>query len=707
MATITTGQIAAFSNGSSTDTGWVGYSYATPRVIRYAFTVPASGCTSLSVSGIQASRGASSNPSASDLASVRFYIGTNPNSHVNAHGSGYAYTGSLRYDGFNSSTGRDTFSLSTNINLLAGTYYLFIFPGYTSNNVYFNFTYASGVNVTLTLTSGGSYVAVTLTLSQGVGTQLSVAKGGVPITSGATVYTGDALTVTYSAETGYTNAACTAGGASVASGGTVTVGTTDLTVATTAVPAPYTLSLQPGTGTLISVSRTDSPIGGGASGILDDGDTIYYNDVLEIAFSPQTGYTVTATAVTGATQSGGRYVAGANNVSASAAAVPTEHRLTISADTGAIISIIRTGSPIGGAPVNVELSTGDPVYYNDALTLSFSAETGYDLGVCRANGVVVQSGSYSAPDDDLLISAAATVQQFLLDLTTNTGAIITVTRTSSPKQGAARGPLVDGDTVYYSDVLTVAFSAETGYAITEKTINGSAAAASSVSHTVTGAVNAVAVAAVRSFRLTLSAGTGAVIEVERLSSPKQGAPSGALADGDTVYYSDELSVVFYAESGYTLATKMINNVIVQASANHTVTGAVNCSASATLNRYRLSITKSPSGVTVTVVRTSSPLNPSAPIGQLNDGSEVYYGDALTVTYALGVGYELEEHTIDGEDFDSGDRFYADGDTVVVVLASAAGFVYINNEPYLVYIGNGSSYDRYLSYIGNGSSYEPH
>lgn len=299
MATITTGAMAAFSNGASTGTGWVGYSYSTPRVIRYAFTVPAGGCTSLSIGTMEAGRSISNPPSASDLANVRFYIGTSATSHVNAAGGGYAYSGTLTHTGYNSSTGRDSFTLSCNINLTAGTYYLFFFPGFTSNNVYFNFSYTSTANQTLTITTSGSYANVTLTISAGSGSSISVTRNGVGLSSGATVTTGDVLVISFAAVTGYRLTSQTVNGSAFA-GGQYVVGASNVAVAASATRLSYTLTIDADANSLVTVTR-----GGSA---LQSGDTIYYGDALTVTAAARSGYEVASAEINGTAFSGTKSV---------------------------------------------------------------------------------------------------------------------------------------------------------------------------------------------------------------------------------------------------------------------------------------------------------------------------------------------------------------------------------------------------------------
>lgn len=67
--------------------------------------------------------------------------------------------------------------------------------------------------------------------------------------------------------------------------------------------------------------------------------------------------------------------------------------------------------------------------------------------------------------------------------------------------------------------------------------------------------------------------------------------------------------------------------------------------------FTLSITNTVQ-VTVNVNRTSSP-NQGAELGNIPDGSTIYYGDVLVVTYSIDSGYEVDEHTINGNTLTSG------------------------------------------------------
>lgn len=126
--------------------------------------------------------------------------------------------------------------------------------------------------------------------------------------------------------------------------------------------------------------------------------------------------------------------------------------------------------------------------------------------------------------------------------------------------------------VYYGDVLSVNYSANTGYSITST---------GKSSITVDGNVTASTIyasASVNSYTVSWNTGTGYSISVKRTDSPKAGASMGSIGNGSKIYYGDVLSVSYNKQDYYTITSKGATSI--------TVTGNVTSSniyASATLN----------------------------------------------------------------------------------------------------------------------------
>lgn len=110
--------------------------------------------------------------------------------------------------------------------------------------------------------------------------------------------------------------------------------------------------------------------------------------------------------------------------------------------------------------------------------------------------------------------------------------------------------------------------------------------------------------------------------------------------------------------------------------------------------------------TVTVERTASPWGGGT--GALNDGATLYHSDVLKITYAAPTGYEIQTHTVNGNDIANGGSHTVTGDVVVVIIAGALGLVYIDTgtelKKYLIFIDDGTKWRQYMPYIDNGTAW---
>ena len=190
----------------------------------------------------------------------------------------------------------------------------------------------------------------------------------------------------------------------------------------------------------------------------------------------------------------------------------------------------------------------------------------------------LESESSEIPDNDSYDTA--TTDSYTVNWENGTGYFVTVTRTSSPYGDASTGALSSGAVVYYGDVLSVTYTASTGYTI---------GSCGSTSITVSGDITSsdiYATVIVNSYIASWSDGTGYTIAVSRTSSPFGNASTGALSSGATVYYGDVLSVTYTASTGYIIGSCGSTSI--------TVTGNVTSSniyatATATANTYTYNI----------------------------------------------------------------------------------------------------------------------
>ncbi len=226
-----------------------------------------------------------------------------------------------------------------------------------------------------------------------------------------------------------------------------------------------------------------------------------------------------------------------------------------------------------GASVTCSISNGSTVYDGDTFTVTANTVTGYNKTTFTVSGATLVSGNTYQVTGNVTITASATVKSYTLTLDAGDNSTITVKRTNSPLGGATTGNLSNNATIYYNDVLKISFVASTGYNIATSTVNGSSFTSGNT-YTVSGAVLVESTATVKSYTLSLNPDTGTEILVYRTSSPLQGADSGELLDGATIYHSDVLKINFESDAEYEIAQKLVNQKDFTSGDSHTVTGNV-------------------------------------------------------------------------------------------------------------------------------------
>ena len=190
--------------------------------------------------------------------------------------------------------------------------------------------------------------------------------------------------------------------------------------------------------------------------------------------------------------------------------------------------------------------------------------TGTSKQIILAFTGTINSVTYFTYPDESTTAAVASATARTLSISTGTGSSITVTRQSSP--WAATGKLTGG-TVYDGDVLKISFAALTGYELTAQKVNG-ADFESGNSLTVSADVTVVSTATLKSYTLTVSADSHAVVTVTRGGE--------ALADGAELSHFDVLTVTVSARAGYEVSAANINGTAISPDeeVSHTVSGPV-------------------------------------------------------------------------------------------------------------------------------------
>lgn len=222
-----------------------------------------------------------------------------------------------------------------------------------------------------------------------------------------------------------------------------------------------------------------------------------------------------------------------------------------------LTSSIVTFDPNGGT-VDV---TEKLVYYGQPYgELPTPTRTGYAFNgwyTEKTGGTKVTADTVATVLANQTLYAHWEARAYNVNWNTGTGYTIAVNRTSSPYANASTGALTNGAVVYYGDVLSVTYTASTGYTISSK---------GSTSITVTGNVtasNIYCTVTVNQYTASWNGGTGYTITVKRTSSPLKGASTGTLNSGAAVYYGDVLSVTYTRSDYYDISSHGATEITVK------------------------------------------------------------------------------------------------------------------------------------------------
>ena len=307
---------------------------------------------------------------------------------------------------------------------------------------------------------------------------------------------------------------------------------TTVTSATT-----YSLTINQGSNTTITVKRNGSTLSNNA--ILIAGDS------LTITFDAATGYSLSTHTVNGNTFSSGGAHSVTGNVTVKSVATLNTYTLTINQGTGTTISV-KKGS--------TTLKHGDTISHGDSLTISISANTGYNLGTHTVNGNNFTLGTYNVTGAVTVVSTAS-VKSFIIEIPTINNCTFSVIRTSSPLQSASTGSLSNGNTIYYNDVISITANSAAGYGISSLTVNGTNfenGASITVTEEVT--INAsVVVTTTFAVTITQEGGTGELIQVFNGET--------RVTNGESVIQGSQLTYILNIPDNYWVKEFSINDNI--------------------------------------------------------------------------------------------------------------------------------------------------
>ena len=407
---------------------------------------------------------------------------------------------------------------------------------------------------------------------------------------------------------------------------------------TTLEPLEYTLTTSKGTGvSSVTVTRTSSPIGGGSTGVLSSGATIYYNDTLTVSAVASTGYNLndydTDVVVTGN-----------KTISVSAVVVPWAY--TLISDSGCTnIKLTRTNNSIGGGKTGelITLTSGKAtVYYGDKFTITYSANTGYTVSSSNVS-VTITSNNQSN-------TIGTTPTKYTLTTSKGTGvSSVTVTRTSSPIGGGSTGVLSSGATIYYNDTLTVSAVASTGYNLNDYDKN----------ITVSGNYKVSITAEPYSYYIKILVSTATGLNPDfHLDYSDQESYGKSIEYSVHVnedeytkdYYEnyylcekrhtgDKVSVYMNPAQGYIVWSRDVRTLVYKVDTEN-IEDEMEVLTQPL--EYTLTTSKGTGVSSVTVTRTSSPIGGGS-TGVLSSGATIYYNDTLTVSAVASTGYNLNDY----------------------------------------------------------------
>ena len=129
----------------------------------------------------------------------------------------------------------------------------------------------------------------------------------------------------------------------------------DQTVYAEWIPEEFTVNWKEVEGGIITVERTQSPNAMAATGLLSNGEKIYYGDKLVIEYFPKKGFSMSKHGIDNATVTGS-----INEQDIFIKVIPDEYTVTWNNGTGYTIHVSRTSSPYKEAETG-ELNSGSAI----------------------------------------------------------------------------------------------------------------------------------------------------------------------------------------------------------------------------------------------------------------------------------------------------------------------------------------------------------
>lgn len=216
---------------------------------------------------------------------------------------------------------------------------------------------------------------------------------------------------------------------------------------------PHVLNLSQGNNSTLVVKKLGSSV--------SDGDLVYYGDVLDVAFTPDTGYDVVCTVNGTAVETTGDdfTVPLGGDVSIATVAATKMLKLTLTQGDNTTVEVTS-----GAGEDVVTYSNGDYIAYDTELTITAEAGTGYDLSTFTVGGVTKTSTTTHTITADVEVVTEAALKTYTLSISQGENTIVTVTDEDEE-------PVLHGATISHFDVLTITATADEEYTLSTFTID--------------------------------------------------------------------------------------------------------------------------------------------------------------------------------------------------------------------------------------------
>ncbi len=441
--------------------------------------------------------------------------------------------------------------------------------------------------------------------------------GGNSSVQTKTVYYGDKLSISAVAQDGFANPTATI--ASSVTGN---------------LSASVTRGLKMATLTISKCNQANTHTVKRNGTAIASGTTVYEGDVLSYEVTAKTGYyTPTHKWHNGSTS----YTTSTYTVTMSDSTIAST-----SFDAGTIKYTLTISAPNASVTVkrgDTTLSNGATIYHFDTLTITASANTGYEITGIYAAGSAISSGSSITVSDDTTVSVTTKAKGCVLAWPAKpAGAKFTLLKavTSTSQEIIVQNPSSAGSIVLpYGTHVFVDYSAENSTYWNAPTVNWTEKELTDFNVTTNFIIYHSPKSYTLSYPKTLTGVTG--FKIDRTFTHNVYTATGNLVTNPsaagtvTVYYGDTLTATASA-SNAAYHTPSLSWTSLTVDGNESISFTGN---SGVVRSYTLTINKASQAASHTVTRTSSQY---AGAGSTITNGVIYYGDVLSASVTESAPY---------------------------------------------------------------------